>query len=186
MTLDDIKGRCRIDGDCWLWTGALSAGWPRIWAPDHTLHGGKFASQHGRRAAWHIKTGEAIPAGHRVFGTCEHRNCLNPAHMVCRATAEQGQAVAATDRLKGVVNRIKANRASGRKRSHLTPDLIQTIHTSPETGQALAQRLGLSRSTVSKVRSGKPLAFDAVGGMFTGLLAANRIRGASKDVKVLI
>lgn len=173
MNLKDIKARCRIDGDCWLWTGALSKGWPRIWAPDYTLHGGALSTQTGRRAAWHLKTGQPIPSGWRVFGTCTARNCVNPAHMVCEPVADQGAKVAASGRLKGVITRITANRATGRKRSHLSPELIETIRLSNETGLALERKLGVSRSSISRVRTRKTLAFDAVGGLFTGLIAAN-------------
>lgn len=172
MIMDDIKGRCRIDEltGCWLWVGAKSEGWPRIWAPDYTNHGGELSTQTGRRAVWHIKTGQPIPNGWRVFGTCDSAVCLNPAHMVCEPTGAHGQKVAASGRLKGRITRITANRAAGRKRSSLTPELIQIIRESSETGVELQKRLGISRTTVSRVRTRKTLAFDPVGGVFTGLL----------------
>jgi plasmid stabilization system protein ParE len=173
VNLDDIRARCVIDNGCWLWSGAMSKGWPRIWAPDYTNHNGELKTQTGRRAVWHVKTGGAIPAGWRVFGNCRNRNCIAPHHMECRPVAEEGARVAASEKLKGQVTRIAANRAIGRKRSHLTPELIELIRTSPKTGTAIAAETGLSRATVSRVRVGKALAFDAVGGLFTGLLAAN-------------
>lgn len=172
MIMDDIKGRCRIDEltGCWLWVGAKSEGWPRIWAPDHTNHGGDLRTQTGRRAAWHVKTGKPIPAGWRVFGTCDSRDCCNPAHMVCEPTAARGQKVAASGKLKNNIRRIAANRKTGRTRSSLSPELIAEIRESTETGLQIERRLGISRSTVSRVRTHKPLAFDPVGGVFTGLL----------------
>lgn len=175
MNIEQIKDRCRIDEftGCWLWTGAKSSGWPRIWAPDYTLHSGELRTQTGRRAVWHVKTGKPIPSGWRVFGTCQARNCVNPAHMICEPTAQQGQKVAASGKLKGNIRRITANRATGRKRSSLSPALIAEILESPETGLQLERRLGVSRTTVSRVRTRKALAFDAVGGLFSGLLAMN-------------
>jgi len=175
MTLDDIKDRCRIDEDtgCWIWTGAKSGGWPRIWAPDHTLHAGELRTQTGRRAAWHIKTGKPIPSGWRVFGTCTQRDCCNPAHMVCEPTAKQGAKVAASGRLKGRIARITANRSTGRRRSHIDAEARKSIRDSNERRDVLAARHQCSPQTISRIRAGKDLAFQPVGGMFSALLAAN-------------
>jgi hypothetical protein len=173
MTLDDIRARCVIDNGCWLWKGAKSDGLPRIWAPDHTNHAGGMSSQPGRRAVHHVKTGQAIPAGWRVFGTCTSKLCVAPHHTDCKAPAEEGARVAASGKLKGQVKRIAANRAIGRKRSRLTAELIETIRTSRKSGQALSLETGLARQTISKARTGQALAFEPVGGLFTGLLAAN-------------
>jgi hypothetical protein len=174
LALAELRGRCRVDDEGhWLWVGANSDGYPRIWAPDHTNHRGAMKSQHGRRAVWHLRTGKAIPNGWRVFSTCGVRACINPAHLVCEPTAKHGEKVAASGQFKGVVARIVANRAIGRKRSQLTPELIEVIRSSDATGEALAAELKLHRNIVSKVRNRKALSFDAVGGVFTGLLAMN-------------
>lgn len=171
MTLEDLMGRCRIsETGCWLWAGAKSDGVPRIWAPDHTKHDGEKHTQTGRRAMWHVKTGKAIPNGWRVFGTCGEETCINPDHAVCRPVAEQGAQVARSGKLRGNVRKIAASRATGRKRSSLTPELIAIIHTSPKTGLQLERDLGIDHRTISKVRTGKATAFQPVGGMFSGLL----------------
>lgn len=175
MTLDDIKDRCRIDDDGhWIWTGALSQGkWPRIWAPDHTQPGSPMASQTGRRAVWHVSTGKAIPTRWRVFGTCEMDRCLNPKHMECGTTAEWGAHVSNSGIHTGSIRRLNAARQTGRKRSVLTPDTRMEVITSQETGRAVAQRLGISEQTVSKVRRGHTVCFEPAGGLFSGLIAAN-------------
>lgn len=174
LLLAEVRGRCRIDGEAhWLWSGATSDGYPRIWAPDYTLHDGAMRTQTGRRAVWHLKTGRAIPSGWRVFGNCGERLCLNPEHAASEAVAKRGAKVAKSGKLKGVIARIVANRATNQRRSKLTPEMVETIRTSTATGEALAAQLGVSRQLISKVRRGKPICFDAVGGIFTGLLAAN-------------
>jgi hypothetical protein len=171
VTLDDIKGRCRIEGECWIWTGALSGKrWPRLHAPDFTNHKGAKHVQSGRRAVWHVKTGKAIPNGWRVFGTCGEDVCMNPAHMKCQPTAQWGIQLAASGKLKGVTKRIVANRLSGQKRSHLDPEKLHLIRSSEKTGLELAAELGLSRSTISKARTGKATAYTPVGGLFSGLM----------------
>lgn len=172
-TVNDIKDRCRIEDGHWYWAGATSDGYTRISAPDFTIHGGKMTSQHGRRAMWHVMHRKAIPAGWRVFGTCDEKTCVNPAHLVCQPVAERGKEVAASGREKGSVRRITAIRASARKRSHLTEELIDLILTSDKSGRELMEETGLGRSVISKVRKGHATAFTPVGGLFSGLLAAN-------------
>ena len=172
MTLDDIKARCFItDEGCWEWRGASSEGVPRIYAPNHQKEGSPMESQVGRRAVWHVRTGKAIPKGHRVFGTCENAACLNPEHAKCGTTSELGALTKKLGRFKNKPARIAASRISGRKRSHLTPELIAEIQASEETGVAIAQRLNLGREVVSRARRGKIKAFQPIGGMFSGLMA---------------
>lgn len=175
MTLDDIKDRCHIDDDGhWIWKGAVSEGkWPRIWAPDHTKEGSPMESQTGRRAVWHVCTGKAIPTGWRMIGTCEVDSCLNPKHMKCGTTADWGAQVRKSGIHTGSVRHQTASRQTGRKRSVLTPETFQEILSSNETGLALASRLGISAQTVSKARKGQIKCFEATGGLFTGLMAAN-------------
>lgn len=174
LTVEDLRGRCRMVEDHWLWAGAATAdGSPRIWGPDHT-NGGKLSTQTGRRAMWHVKTGKPIPSGWRVFGKCDEPLCINPAHLVCRPVAEQGAHVAKSGRLKGVMRRITANRTTARKRSTLTPELIQLIRSSTKTGKQLQAETGVNRTTISRLRTGKAVAFQAVGGMFTGLIKTER------------
>lgn len=171
MKLEDLKGRCRIEGGCWIWAGSVTKqGIPRVWAPDFTLHGGEKRAQTGRRAMWHVKTKKPIPEGWRVFGTCGEAACINPAHAICEPVADRGKRVAEAGDLKGSVRRIMANRAIGRLRSGMTPDLVNEINRSPESGQALARRLSISPQVVSKVRTGKLLCLQPVGGLFTGLM----------------
>ena len=47
-TLADLKCRCNIDGDCWLWAGGLSHGKPSLWFMNHS---GRYAMRSGRRVA---------------------------------------------------------------------------------------------------------------------------------------
>jgi hypothetical protein len=169
-TLQALKDRCRIEGDHWIWAGGLSNGWPAVYAPDHTKGDGELTKQNGRRAAWHLKSGEPIPNGWRVFGTCEEKRCVSPAHMVCCHPSEEGARVAASGKLKGQIARIVANRATGRKTSSLTKEQVDLILVSPKTGRQLAKELGANRTTVSRIRTGQATAFQPVGGMFSSLM----------------
>lgn len=170
MKLADIRDRCRLEDGHWIWTGASSRGTARIWAPDHTKGGG-MTSQPGARAVWHVKTGQPIPQGFRVFRTCDRRGCIAPQCLVCQPPAQRGQDVAASDTLKGSVRHRVNSRKTGRARSKLNPELIARIKTDPERGYVVARQLGLSKTTVSKVRKHGVPSFEPVGSPFAGLLA---------------
>ena len=174
MNLDQIRANCEIDEDtgCWHWTGALSGGkWPRVYAPNLSKPGNPMEVQTGRRAVWQLHTGQPIPKGHRVHGRCDDPQCLNPAHMRCGTTTEWGAQMRKTGQYKGAPARVIANRAIGRARSKLTPELIEQIQLSPETGEALSKRLQLNRSIISKARRGKAIAWQSQANPFAGLMA---------------
>lgn len=175
MKLDDIKGRCHIDeGGHWIWKGALSEGkYPHVWAPDHSRPGSPMKRQAGRRAVWHLKTGKPIPAGWRVYGTCEEGRCLNPDHSKCGPTAEWGAHMASSGRYAGSIRRQIAGRKTGRKATTLTPETYMEAITSNEMAKTLAARLGVLPQTISKARNGRLVCFEPAGGMFSGLVAAN-------------
>jgi hypothetical protein len=169
-TLQEVRDRCRIEDGHWLWGGPVDAGCIRIHAPDYNK-GGKQTSQQGRRAVWYIKHKKPIPAGWRVYVTCDESMCLNPAHIECMDPKEWGRRKSQAGDWKGVTARIIANRKASRKRSHIKDQsMLEYILTSPKTGMELSDELGVSRSTISRVRVGRATAFAPVGGLFTGLL----------------
>lgn len=170
MTLNDIKARCDEVGECWIWNGAHVQGgrYPRIWAPDYTK-GGKKTSQHGRRAVWHVKTGQPIPEGWRVFNTCDCLGCLNPDHMKAGPVTSWGEHMAKSGRLKDSIPRRAAARKNGQKRSVFTQETLQAVLTSDLSGTDLSREMGVSRQAISKARNGKMTCFVPIGSPFAGL-----------------
>lgn len=163
-TIDEIKGRCRIDEftGCWNWAGAMVGGKsPRIWQTED----GKDKSMPGRRAAW-LARGRELPSGWRVYGTCESLTCVNPAHIKAGPVAEFWEYIKATGSQRGNINRIKANRLNGRKRAALSPDQVAEVITSNETGVALAARFGVAATTISEYRCHGLPCYEPVGGLF--------------------
>ena len=172
-TLQDIKNRCRIDDitKCWVWTGAMSEGrYPRVHAPDLSK-GGIKKVQTGPRAVWQAVTSKQIPCGHRVYhATCTNEACLNPAHLACGPTGEWGATVAKHGTWKHQPKRIQANRATGRKRSAVDLQTLREIQTSEETGKAIAERLQIGMTIVSRVRRGTMTSLMEVSNPFAGLM----------------
>lgn len=189
--VDDITG-------CWHWTGAFSANLPRIYAPDWAATRDRFeaaideafdsgwenakikaailqvsdpvmTSQPGRRAVWNLAGGKPIPNGWRVYGTCLDDACVSPDHMQCGTGAEMGKFTTKVGRFKNQPNRIRANRKTNLKRSTLTAELANEILMSDETGVEITARTGISRSIVSKIRTGGLMVHKPANGLFSGL-----------------
>ena len=181
MSLEAIKARCHINelSDCWEWRGATSASnggltqTPRIWGVDYTREpaGTLKTVQTGNRAAWHAHTGKPIPKGHRVYKNrlCSNGLCVNPAHLACGTDSQLGEVVAKKGIWKNSSRRIKANRATGRKSAHVTPETLAIIQSSEKTGLALAVELGIGTSVISRARRGEMKSLQA-GNPFAGLL----------------
>lgn len=156
-TLEELKARCHLaESGCWEIDSAASSS---VWSFDHNY--GDMRTMRPRRAAWFMRHKKPMPAGHRVYVTCGNEQCCNPDHVTNRSTASEGARVRRTGEMKGRVRKVLANRAIGRKRSKLTPEVIELIQTSPKPGYVLARELGMSPTTVSKGRRGLSVAAPA-------------------------
>jgi hypothetical protein len=173
MTLDDIKDRCVIDEitGCWKFKGAKSDGkYVRVWAPNLNKPEAPKAALPGKMAVWFAKTGKPVPAGHRVFSTCNSNDCLCPDHIKCGTNEEWGRHIAKSGIYKDKVARMVASRKTGIARSVLTPETYAEVLASSETGLQIAKRLNVSSQTVSKARLGQLKSFSPVGSPFAGLM----------------
>ena len=170
--LDEILGNCRIDDEtgCMVWAGGTRNGkYPSVYAPC-ARRDGKLTVQNGRKAVWQLANGKALPNGWRAFGTCENKMCLNPKHIKAMTCADRGQVVKKSGEWKNKVNRITANRIIGMARTKFTPEMAREIMTSPATGKELSVKLGINRTSISRLRQGKIQSVKPVGGIFSGLL----------------
>lgn len=174
-TLNDIKDRCVIDEDtdCWSFKGAFSRdGQPRVWFWDYNKE--RMVAMPGRRAVWFAVNQKPLPNGWRVYGVCDCVGCLNPAHSKAGPAKAWGQHMSKSGKYKGSLARLLANRKTGAARSVLTPQTLQEILSSNETGTSLARRLGISQQTVSKARRGHLIALTPISSPFTGLMGVGR------------
>jgi hypothetical protein len=153
-TMSDIRDRCRLVDDHWIWAGAKSGGKPRIWAADLNREG-KMSALFGARAVWQIKRGKPIPAGGCVFVTCGEPTCVNPDHIVCRTAKQQGAAIAKSGAYKNQPKRIAANRAINKARTNVKPELLSIVLDMSKTGRQVVAETGICRSTVSRIRTAK-------------------------------
>lgn len=172
-TIDEVKGACRVDDitGCWIWTGAVDRGVPKIHAPDWSGHNGAMKTQTGQRAVWHITKQRYVPKGWRVYSTCRTPCCLNPEHLKCASQTQWGRDSAASGALKGNIKVRTHIRKMSQARSVLTAETYAEIMVSDERPVDLARRLGISAKTVSKAKTGALVCFQPLGGMLSQLVA---------------
>ena len=76
MTLNEIKAKCRMEGECWIWTGSKD----RHGNPVFYANGNRYPY----RPRWLIAEAamkKHMPSRMRVMSVCGHAACLNPAHL---------------------------------------------------------------------------------------------------------
>lgn len=76
-----VEAFCNIEGDCWIWRGVVSGGYPRI------TERGEAQAKSVHRLVWEASFG-AIPEGFDIHHTCERKTCINPAHLSAVSRAE--------------------------------------------------------------------------------------------------
>lgn len=88
------------------------------------------------------------PEHHALHGDCSAPGCVNPAHLRWGLNQEN-----VDDKLRlGRLNHFKGEQ---HPKAKLSPETVALIRSSPDTGVALAARLGVSKSLISLVRNGK-------------------------------
>lgn len=123
---------------CWLWTGSrYPNGYGYIYlGPEQGRSRGRYEAAH--RVSWRLHKGE-IPTGLRVLHKCDNRRCVRPGHLFLGTSQDNS------------VDMIQ----KGRGCAKLTPVEVALIRSTPRHTYGLAQRLGVSRDTIYKVRNGR-------------------------------
>lgn len=135
---------------CWLWLGFINAttGYGTFRLDPKEL--GKSA----HRASWILHRG-AIPGGLQVCHKCDVRCCVNPDHLFLGTATENMQDAAQKGRMnwKG---RPRPNlpRRANHPMAKLTEADVLAIRSETASGRELAERFGIRRETVSRIRRG--------------------------------
>ena len=138
-----IKGKRKTD--CWGWIGDRE---PNSYGRVSYSNEGKRSLIKAHRISCFIHHGSTPVDKPDVLHSCDNKICTNPLH-IAWGTNQQNQAdfIARSD---GPTR----PRGSQHSNSKLTERLVADILISAESGNAIALRLGLDRSTVNKVRAG--------------------------------
>lgn len=145
-TIEDIQARCIEEGDCWIWQGAMSHGT----TPIMRLDGSRKLVAVRRHIL--MLNGVAVD-GKKSYITCDNPKCVNPEHIKAMTGSQMLKRVVATTGYTQSLARNAKIAAGKRKHSPLTPELVEEIRSSPESGHAIARRLGFNQSTVQSIRA---------------------------------
>lgn len=148
-TLETLQARTIEEGDCWLWQGYSQNNTPQVVAyPD-----GQKKMVSVRRLLRELATGRPQPDGH-YGNTCGNPLCVNPDHTIWKSDAAHMRYMAK----KRVVSNVTASKLRKYRvdsgQAKLCESKAQEIRLSQESGQVLADRFGVSRSWINKIRKG--------------------------------
>lgn len=123
---------------CWLWQGARAQGGKYGWTSFHS----KSALLH--RASYLVLVGP-LKAGEQVRHRCDVSHCWNPEHLLKGRQADNEQD-------KKDRGRFAYNQGEGRYNSKLTEDGVRAIRASGEKHQVLADRHGVARPSIGRIK----------------------------------
>ena len=136
----------REEDQCWPWTGSkmVRGGYGQL------NDRGRLLKAH--RISWEISNGCEIPKKLFACHRCNNKGCCNPSHIYAGTPKDNWN-----DTVQAQGLRLPANAPKGEKHhsAKLNLALAKEIRKSNESGVALGRRLGVSKSTISRVRRGK-------------------------------
>jgi hypothetical protein len=140
--------RVRKTDSCWLWLGASvkSTRYGRAWDGERV--------DYAHRIAYRLRYG-SIPDGMYVCHHCDNPPCVNSDHLFAGTAKQNMQDCKAKGRLvvDALVNRDRFGEANGCAK--LTKKDVMWARSNGLTNGETAYRLGVSHTTISKIRSRK-------------------------------
>jgi hypothetical protein len=146
-TVESLKARCVMRGDCWLWQGYIVNNTPQVMAfPD-----GQKKMVSVRKLLRELISQQPQPSGN--YGhTCGDPACVAPLHTVWRGKISQ---------LKHMANvrvilpeeriRMRDRRIAG-GHAKLTAEQVHVIRASSESGPVLGARYGVSKALINRIK----------------------------------
>ena len=149
LTLEYIKNRCDVQCGCWIWKAATSlTGYPIAKAKG-------YGCVLVRRASYAL-SGRSLHKRSPIVAKCGDTLCVNPAHLVSSTTAKVAMIAAETGYHARFDRRLKISKSKrGNGVAKLTESEVKEIKLSSEKGPVLAEKYGVHRSLITKIRSGK-------------------------------
>lgn len=144
---DRLAARSEPDliGGCVLWSGGVTRG-----GYGHLDVAGVTTRAH--RLAWAVANGP-IPQGLHVLHRCDVRVCINPAHLFLGTPADN-----MADKMAKGRHRCGDHSGARSGRAKLTDAVVQQVIVRLAAGEVavvIARELGVNRSTVHGVKSGR-------------------------------
>lgn len=144
ITLQTIKDRSDEVGECWLWAGATSnTGHPIV-----KIKG--CGCKLVRRVSFILNGGE-LAARQPVVPMCNEKLCVNPEHLEVSTTKKIAKKAAKEGKFSTLQRCAAISRGQG-YRKKLSDDAANEIRYSEESGPVLADRHGIHKSLVNRIK----------------------------------
>lgn len=124
-------------GDCWEWQAATANGYGRFNVNGFSMLAHRYVL---------ILEGIDIPSGMHVGHHCDNPKCVNRDHLFLGTDA---------DNLADMAAKGRSTFGERNPQATLTEDEVLKIRESNESTRVIAERFGICRSTVSKIRKRK-------------------------------
>lgn len=131
---------------CWLWDGHTHSNGYGQFSLGHSKSAKKMGAH---RASYLLHRGE-IPGGMQVCHRCDVKCCVNPAHLFLGSGADNMRDAVRKGRMRGSENVPRGER---NHKSKLSEASVREIRASREPAIVLAQRYGVSKVSLWKVRT---------------------------------
>mgnify|MGYP003420499485 FL=1 len=166
LTIQDIKDRSTMDGDCWVYNTDAKTEHHRKYAQV------KHKGQHflARRLAYELARGE-LPVDARVVPCCGNPYCIFPWHQEAMTESEKQKVAAERGAFSSIARGKKIAESRRAAQSKLTEAQAMEIRASSESGPVLAKKYGINRSRVNAIKRGD--AWKDYSNPFAGLMSAN-------------
>jgi Autographiviridae endonuclease len=132
------------ESGCWLWTGSLDGSGYGVMNVGSRSDGSRRQVR-APRLAWQLHVGP-VPRGMHVLHRCDVRACANPAHLFLGTN------------LDNIADRHgKGRTLAGEQHANAKLDAgkVRLIRASTEHAYRLAPQLGVSATTICRVRRGE-------------------------------
>jgi hypothetical protein len=145
-SIEGIYARCIEEGDCWLWQGPVDTNG----IPIMRITGSRKLHLVRR----HILQMDGTVLGSlRATNTCNVTRCVNPEHAIGWPMSKLIKRAAKTTGYASNPARNAKIALKKRELSPITPEQIDEIRSSTESGHAIARRLGFCQATVQAIRA---------------------------------
>ena len=144
-TAESLRERCIEEGDCLIWQGYRCGRTPMVYDIDKMVA--------VRRIFTRLLRGATNDGGYYA-PTCGNASCVEPGHTVWRSQAQHSAhmgTAASASASAPPVRRAKISNAMRR----ISAEAVQDICQSDEPLRTLAARHGISRTMVSRYKTGK-------------------------------
>lgn len=150
LTLDDIRERCRMCGDCWECITAAKTEHHRRYV--QVKHAGKHIL--ARRLAYQLNRGVTVRGDLNIVPDCGNPYCINPAHQKALTESQKARRAASRGAFNSPVRAAKIAATRRRTNAKLTSQQAAEIRISDEPGPVLSARYGINNSLVNRIKRG--------------------------------